>query len=366
MESLPVGYELLVIDATVRVALAKQGTTVTVSVAQLAARWGVAESAARVHQASPVWDNTVPWRDYGDPERRERCLPRMHASGHRVVSLTLSGDRDGLAPTIHKIAKERLYFQARPESYVLVETVEDITRARAEDKLAIVFHFQGSNPVDNDPNLVETYYRLGVRHILLVYNLKNPVGDGCKERTDAGLSRFGEMLVQEMNRVGMVVDCSHTGYRTSMDVMAMSTQPVVFSHSNALAVNDHPRNIRDDQIDACADGGGVIGVNGVGIFLGNNDCSPQNRLRHIDYIADRVGPEHIGLASDYLYHREVSSPTAWNPPHQGDVPWPEINYSEPEEVPALTELLLGRGYSEAQVRGILGENWLQVCARVWK
>lgn len=332
----------------------------------LQARYRVSARAAAAHDAALVWDNTVPWRDYGDPQRRARCLPRMREFGHDVVSLTLSGDRDDLAATVHKIARERHYFLSRPEQYVLVETVDDIQRAKAEDKLAVVFHFQGSNPVDNDPCMVETYYRLGIRHILLVYNLKNPVGDGCKERTDAGLSRFGESLVEEMNRVGMLVDCSHTGYRTSMDVMALSQQPVIFSHSNALAVNDHPRNLRDEQIDACAATGGVIGVNGVGIFLGNNDCSPENQLRHIDYIASRVGAEHVGLASDYLYHREVTSPTAWNPPHAGDVPWPEINYAEPEQLPVLTELLLERGYSEQQVHGILGGNWLRVAATVWR
>lgn len=325
----------------------------------------VSARAAALQSCALVWDNTVPWRDYGDPQRRARCLPRMHACGHDVVSLTLSGDRDGLAATVHKIARERHYFLTRPDEYVLVESVEDIRRAKNEGKLAVIFHFQGSNPVDNDPCMVEFYYRLGIRHILLVYNLKNPVGDGCKERTDAGLSRFGEQLVAEMNRVGMIVDCSHTGYRTSMDVMQISTMPVVFSHSNAIAVNDHPRNLRDEQIDACAATGGVIGVNGVGIFLGKNDCSPENQLRHIDYIAERVGSEHIGLASDYLYHREVSRPTAWNPPHVGDVPWPEINYAQPEQVPELTDLLLTRGYSEQQVHGILGDNWLRVATRVW-
>ena len=330
------------------------------------ARWGVGKHATNVHDSACVWDNTVPWRDYGDPDLREQCLPRMHASGHNVVSLTLSGDRDGLPTTVHKIAKERRYFLSRPEQFVLVETVADIERARREDKLAIVFHFQGSNPIDNNVDMVEFYYRLGVRHILLVYNLKNPVGDGCKERTDAGLSRFGEALITEMNRVGMMVDCSHTGLQTSMDVMSISDAPVVFSHSNALAVNDHPRNLHDSQIDACAAGGGVIGVNGVGIFLGGNDCSPANQLRHIDYISDRVGPQHIGLASDYLYHREVTSPTLWNPPHAGDVPWPEINYAAPEQVPQLTDLLLLRGYNDEQVRGILGNNWLRVAGQVWR
>ena len=342
-----------------------QGRNVPDSSSSLAQRWNVSQHAATVHDGALVWDNTVPWRDYGDTQRREQCLPRMQASGHNVVSLTLAGDRNCLSDTVHKIARERRYFLSQPERYVLVGRANDIRQAKADGRLAVVFHFQGSNPLDNDPNMVELYYRLGVRHILLVYNLKNPVGDGCKERTDAGLSRFGESLVREMNRVGMMVDCSHTGFETSMDVMSLSSQPVVFSHSNARAVNDHPRNLRDAQIDACAATGGVIGINGVGIFLGDNDCSSANQLRHIDYIADRVGPRHVGYASDYLYHREVTSPSPWNPPHAGDVPWPEINYAEPEQLPHLTEALLRRGYSDEQVIGILGENWLRVAEQVW-
>lgn len=331
-----------------------------------AASWGVSEAAAVLHERSVVWDNTVPWRDYGDPARREACLPRMKASGHDVVSLTLAGDRDSLDSTLHKISRERDYFRRRPDHYVMVEGVADIERARSENKLAIVFHFQGSNPVDSDAGMVEVYYRLGIRHILLVYNLKNPVGDGCKERTDAGLSRFGETLIGEMNRVGMQVDCSHTGYRTSMDVMAISSAPVIFSHSNALAMNDHPRNLRDDQMKACAATGGVIGINGVGLFLGHNDCSVENQLRHIDYACALVGAEHVGLGSDYTYHPEVTSPSPWNPPHAGDVPWSEIRYAPPEQTPKLTEALLARGYSDDEVRGILGGNWLRVARAVWK
>jgi membrane dipeptidase len=333
---------------------------------EAASSWGVNAQSAALHQRSVVWDNTVPWRDYGDPARREACLPRMKASGHDVVSLTLSGDRDSLPGTIHKIAKERDYFRRRSDEFIVVHSVADIERARVEDKLAVVFHFQGSNPVDNDPAMVELYYQLGIRHILLVYNLKNPVGDGCKERTDAGLSRFGETLVREMNRVGMQVDCSHTGYRTSMDVMETSEMPVIFSHSNALAMNDHPRNLRDDQIKACADTGGVIGINGVGLFLGNNDCSVENQLRHIDYMASLVGAEHLALGSDYTYHPEVTSPGPWNPPHTGDVPWSDIQYAPPEQTPKLTEALLARGYSEDDVSGILGGNWMRVARTVWK
>src|SRR5690606_34276467 len=107
---------------------------------------------------------------------------------------------------------------------------------------------------------------------------------------DEGLSRFGVALIKEMNRVGMIVDCTHTGYRTSMEAMELSAAPTIFSHSLARALWDHERNVADDQIKACAATGGVIGMNGVGMFLGDNDGSPEKVADHIDYVAQLVGP----------------------------------------------------------------------------
>lgn len=109
----------------------------------------------------------------------------------------------------------------------------------------------------------------------MAYNQRNAVADGCHERTDGGLSRFGIELVQAMNRVGMLVDCTHTGYRSSMDVFEVSQAPVVFSHSNARAVWDHERNIRDDQAQACARTGGVIGVVGAGSSSATTKPEPR-------------------------------------------------------------------------------------------
>jgi membrane dipeptidase len=328
--------------------------------------WGVAAESARVHTEAVVWDNTLPWTREDAPDKRARCLPRMKATGHTVVSLTIGGDRSTLSEAMHKIARERAFFMAHTDKYVLIKTVADIERARREDKLGIVFHFQGTNPIESNVHMVDVYYRLGIRHMLMAYNLRNPVGDGCKERTDNGLSHLGVNLVKEMNRVGMVVDCTHTGYQTTMDVMDTSTSPVVFSHSNAKALNDHPRNIVDEQIRKCAATGGVIGVNGVGIFLGNNDCSTENQIRHVDYMVQMVGADHVGFSNDFVYAPETTFPTPWNPPAPGDVPWPDIKYTQPEQMPLFTDALLKKGYSEADVKKILGGNWMRIAEQVWK
>ena len=184
---------------------------------------------------------TLPYTDYGDPALKIAMLKRMAASGFNAVSLTVGGDWMELSTTFHSIARERQYFLSMPDDYVLVETAEDIVRAKHEGKLAVGFHFQGTNPIAHNLAMVEVYYKLGIRHMLMCYNVKTPIGDGCQERTDAGLSHLGTTLVQEMNRVGMLVDVAHTGYHTSMDVFETSEAPVIISHANAWALCEHTR-----------------------------------------------------------------------------------------------------------------------------
>ena len=196
------------------------------------------------------------------------------------------------------------------------------------------------------------------------------------------VSRFGVEVVEKMNRVGMIVDGTHTGYRTTMDMFEVSKDPVNFSHSNPWGPWNHPRNIRDDQIKACAGSGGVVGIMGVGTFLGNNDISIETFIRHIDYVAELVGPEHVGLGLDYFHnYKKNKSPVASaqvNPVAlheealkkasggQPTVAWDDIDFFPPSSLPKLTEGLMKNGYAEAEIRGILGENWLRVAKRVWK
>jgi membrane dipeptidase len=333
-------------------------------------KWNILEDAAALHQDALLWDNTLPWPNL-DPPREG--LPRMVANGVDAVSLTLANDLDGVTDTVQRIARERAYFLSHPDKYVLVETVDDILAARSAGKLAVIFHFQGSNPVANDLNMVELYYRLGIRHMLMAYNLRNAVGDGCKEFSGgAGLSRFGVQLVEEMNRVGMWVDCAHTGYRTSMDVLEVSKDPVIFSHTAADAVYHHSRNIRDDQIKGCAATGGIIGINGCGVFLADNEGSAETMFRHIDYIAQLVGARHVGISLHFVYDTGTwgDYKTAWNVGMEGDpdqgIPWSEINQAEPEELPRLTEVMLQHGYEDGDIRRILGDNWLHLARQVWK
>ncbi len=341
----------------------------------------ISEEAAALHSDAIVWDMLIPLAGHDTPPIMAAMLQSMVDGGYTYVSFTVATDWHNLNETVHALGRYRSYFLAEPEKYILIETVDDVMRAKKEGKLGISFHFQGTNPVDGDLQMVETYYRLGIRHMLMAYNMKNIVGDGCMERTDDGLSRFGVALIEEMNRVGMIVDGTHTGYRTTMDMFEVSKDPVIFSHSNAKALWDVPINIKDDQIKACANSGGVVGIIGKGIWLGDNDASIEMYFKHIDYMAKLVGPEHVGIGTVWNHPKERRAlpPSPVHYPmeqHRDDhfratggksrgPSWDKGEYLAPTQLPELTELMLKRGYSEKEVRGILGENFLRVAKQVW-
>jgi membrane dipeptidase len=206
------------------------------------------------------------------------------------------------------------------------------------------------------------------------------VADGCAEAADAGLSNFGRRLVREMNHVGMVVDGSHTGRRSSIEAIELSDLPVIFSHSGARALHAHSRNLFDDQIRACASGGGVIGVVGVGAFLGDQAATARSVFEHIDYIVSLVGPQHVGIGSDFVGIFPASAyPQAWEAaaavpdvrswPDAQDA-WPDEAHAEftveegacfaPEQLVDLLSLFEKNGYSIDVINGILGRNFRRV------
>lgn len=259
----------------------------------------------------------------------------------------------------------------------LVSSVAEIDAARAAGKAAVTFDIEGMNALNGRLDLVQTYYELGIRHMLFAYNRNNLAGGGCHDE-DIGLTDFGRAVIDEMNRVGMVVDCSHTSYRTSMEAMQRSSEPVIFSHSNALALADHGRNINDEQIRACANGGGVMGINGLNLFLGDKEQSKaETVVRHIAHIADITGPEHVGISLDYdppvtVDGASVGSNIGEVLEEHPDYWPPDAGYERPIDFLPLSRLpqvcgeLFRIGFSELEVAGILGGNFRRIADQVWK
>jgi membrane dipeptidase len=311
---------------------------------------------------------------YHRPMGFNSWIDRFRTGGVNWVSLTVGSDHTpSLETMIKQVGACRRYLLERPDEFVFVETVDDVARAKTEGKMAVNFNLQGSNPLMGDVNLVEVYRRLGVGHMLLSYNDKNMAGGGCHDQDDPGLSPLGRRLVEEMNRVGMVVDATHTAYRTTMEIFEVSKDPVIFSHSNPRALYDHERNIRDDQIQACARSGGVVGINGVGIFLSgrDDDASPAMVARHIDYVAQLVGPQHVGLGLDYVIEDKVQMLEFFKLINEiyGDDQYPILDsysFTSPAQVPQITDELLTLGYGDEDVINFLGDNWMRVFRQVWQ
>ncbi len=316
------------------------------------------------HDRALIWDNHACFPLNPNSDLSE--LQRYRDNGVTFVSLNVGMDMDSFENVMRVLACFRRHIDAHPDSFVLARRVDDIRAAQASGRLAIAFDLEGSEPLMGDVNLVSLYYDLGVRQMLLAYNKDNRASGGCMEGS-IGLTEFGRAVVREMNRVGMVVDASHMGYRATLELFEISEKPVIFSHSNPKGVKEHARNISDEQIRFCAQSGGVIGINGIGDFLGGSTDAAM-LVRHIEYVMDLVGPQHVGIGLDYVVDKQElidyiqGRPDVFPPEKFNDY----LAMAEPERLPAVAELLLKNGHSETEVRGVMGGNFLRVAEQTWK
>ncbi|MBU2510839.1 dipeptidase [bacterium] len=335
--------------------------------------------AEKIHEEAIIIDATCPLAvldQYHDNYR---------AGGVTVVAATVGygvGDIGNINFTVRNLGNWYKRFRENPDKLHFVKSVNDIFQAKKEGKLGVIFHFQGSAPFEDDINMVEVYHRLGVRMCQLCYNAKDLVGCGCAVEEDTGLTEYGAKIIGEMNRLGIVVDCAHTGYKTTMDAIEASTSPVIISHGNAKAICNNRRNLEDELIQAIARKGGVVGFNGFPGFVADKPRPTlDDMLDHVDYMAKLVGPENISVGIDYYEYQAgvVDDDTAnliynyllesgsWN---TTDYPAPPWYYPEglemPEKLVNLTIGLYKRGYSEDEIKGILGLNIIRVFRKIWK
>jgi membrane dipeptidase len=310
---------------------------------------------------------------------------------HQYVDWFIEGGLTAAAPTLGTMpnsARQGLaaigewvkYVRDNP-ALTLVHGAADIEAAKRQGRLGLILHFQGADPIEDDLDLVDGYGAAGLRILQLCYNVRNRFGDGADERTDSGLSYLGQKLIERLNAARIVVDCAHTGERTSMDAIEASSAPVVITHANAKGVHDSPRNISDELIQAIAAQGGVVGTVGFPAFLGTSTRPTlDDFIADIDYKVALVGIDHVGLGIDYYdgqhpvadaedaeaRYRERVESGRWRPSSYPPPPYyfPE-GIGTPRELANLTKRLLERGYGEADVRKILGLNWLRVFGEIW-
>jgi membrane dipeptidase len=248
-----------------------------------------------------------------------------------------------------------------------------VERAATEGKLAVGFDLEGALPLQEEPAMVALYARLGVRQIHFAYNRNNSVADGCHD-VERGLTPLGRRMVEAVNAAGMLMDCSHTGRRCSLDIMSMSSRPVVFSHANPLVLAEHGRNITNEQIRACAATGGVVCISSVSAFLGEKAPTAAHVARHAAYVADLVGVEHVGIGLDIGWRQAGVSdwpegsvdPDYWWPRSAGyNHAIARMAFAPVEAWSELPGELQGTGMSAAEAALVMGGNMARVARQVW-
>ncbi len=281
--------------------------------------------------------------------RRGVAIPSWPTPGVEVANWPPLGS---FAPTWQVLRLLDAFYEGMAASpdLILATRAADVRRAKAEHRLAGVIGLEGAEALRGDLGILRMLYRMGLRNLGITWSLRNEAADGVFEaRTGGGLTEFGVRLVREANRLGIMVDIAHLAPAGVRGVLALSETPVIDSHANARAICDHPRNLTDEQLEALAAKGGVIGVTFVPAFVAQEPerQSVEGLLDHVDHIVHVVGTDHVGLGSDLDGYDDTLAGM------------PDVTH-----LPAITAGLVARGYSAEAIGKILGGNFMRVFEQV--
>ena len=339
---------------------------------------GLVEGSLVIDMLSPLTlasSTAQAW--YGNPEN----IPESLWDGFKRSGINAVLDAVGTGPfgareaVLTRVAAVNGLIAHNGHRMLRVARVADLDEAASGDRVGLIFGVQNSDHFES-PDDVDFFYGLGQRVSQLTYNARNLIGTGATDRVDGGLSDYGVTIIERMNEVGMAVDVSHCGDRTSLDAFEASKKPVLVTHSNVRALAaGHVRCKPDEVIDAVKKAGSVFGITGVRMFVkADEPTTIEHLLDHFDYVARRIGVEHLGIGSDidlYGYDdmpeedmtRLKSAYTKGKYHFRDQIDIPEV--AHPQRVFDLTEGLIRRGYSDSDIRGILGGNFRRVLEEIW-
>ncbi|HUQ79686.1 MAG TPA: membrane dipeptidase [Gemmatimonadaceae bacterium] len=385
-------------NITRRTALAQLGVAVAGAPAILRGRYRLFTGAATEYSArciklmeqSVVVDllNQFRFQDFAEkPPRIDRWLKEPGTltaadadvyRGSRMTAVALGHSPANYDEGIRFFADWNGFLAGYSDWFTRIDDASDFARAKASNKLGIMVTFQNSQHFRR-PDDVNTFWGLGQRVSQLTYNMNNGIGSGFLEQRDGGLSMFGLSIVERMNQVGMAIDASHCADQTTMDAIAASKRPVIFTHANCRALAPSLTRLKTDEaIRAMAKTGGVMGVAFIRFMVREQEpVTVEHVLDHVDYAAKLVGAEHIGVGSDLDM---VGNP---NPMGGGMDPRTQPNFARyryhedsagkltiagldhPKRMFDLTEGLIRRRYSDSDIAGILGGNAVRVLSDIW-
>lgn len=289
---------------------------------------------------------------------------------HPAVGL---GGPDAYNQTLTFFAAWNGFIADRGDWFMRVDSAADLDKVKKSGKVGVILGLQNSDQFRR-PDDVDFFHGIGQRVSQLTYNSRNLIGNGATERRDEGISDFGAAIIERMNKVGMAVDVSHCGDKTTLDAFDISKKPVLITHSNCRALVNHPRVKTDEAIKKVGEKGGVMGITGVRMFVkAEEPTTIEHALDHFDHVRKLIGPEHLGVGSDIDLWGYDKMPPELNKQlragYKGSYAFREKidieGLDHPKRMFDLTEGLIRRKYSDNDIKGILGGNFMRVLKEIW-
>jgi membrane dipeptidase len=296
----------------------------------------------------------------------------MHKGGLTAVNCTC-GLWEGFETSMRAVAQWKEWIREHADILMHVYTVDDIARAKREDKVGIILGWQNSVGFGEDLRLIPLFRELGLRVVQMTYHTANMAGSGCLESVDGGLTDFGRDLVAALNQERILIDLSHVGTRTSADTIHASKKPVAYTHCAPKALKDHPRNKTDEELRLIAQHGGMVGVTMFPPFMRRgNDSTLDDYLDAIEHTINVCGEDHVGIGTDFTQdvtpeglqyfvkdkgygRRLLDIKEVVNPKEFGRI----------EQFPNLTAGMERRKWGEGRIRKVIGENWIRAFGETW-
>ncbi|MBW7946340.1 MAG: membrane dipeptidase [Sphingomonadaceae bacterium] len=347
--------------------------------AHAAAAKTYSKRAVDLVKQSLVIDMLAPLKIDFRPEYYASPLSDKDAADFRASGITGfhnavgTGGPEAYSQTLAWIAAWQGFAGRNAHVFSLVGKAEDLDRAKHEGKCAVIMGVQNSEHF-RKPEDVKMFYEIGQRCSQLTYNAQNLLGSGSTERVDGGVTDFGAAIIKAMNDVGMLVDVSHCGDRTTLDAIAISPKPIAITHSNCRALVDHPRVKTDEAIKALGAKGGVMGITGVRMFVSAKEPTTiANMVDHIDHVVKLIGVDHVGIGSDADLNGYDDMPpdqykmlkAGYKESYAFRDKIDTDGFDHPMKTYDLVEELIRRKYSNENITAILGGNFRRLLGATW-
>jgi membrane dipeptidase len=333
---------------------------------------------AALYQRAIVIDSLgAPLADPDTPPSAE-ALTAVHRSGVTAVNYTIS--EPTFEGTVRNLASLQALVDQHPDVFLIVRRQSDIARAKQQNAIGIMPGFQYTQFLEDDPSRIEMFRKLGVRIMQLTYNNRSAFGDGCLEPGNAGLSRAGLSAIKRMNAIGVAVDLSHSGYRTTSEGIAASEKPVLISHSGCAAVFAHPRSKPDDILRSLADRGGYFGVYLMPYLVASPTVPTREHvMAHLLHAINVCGVDHVGIGSDGAIEKVVLTAKqkadfdediarrkklGIGAPGEDRYPYvPDLN--GPDHMEVIATEMSKRGQPSSVIEKVLGANFQRIIGEIW-